>query len=172
VQDKKIKKSKEEFGGILAVKEGVANTALVKTELKLYDEKWNWRVNQLDRDTFSLVFPNKFSQQHFTRLKSFEFNSAIVKAKISASDMTSGAALRLKLTWVRVLDMPEEFREEEMLKHVCRMIGKPEEVDKVALKSKWTNRVKIKCRDPKAINCSIEFCLRNIGYYIYLRGRI
>jgi hypothetical protein len=34
-------KAKEEFGGLLAVKEGVANMTLVKVELKVYDEKWN-----------------------------------------------------------------------------------------------------------------------------------
>jgi hypothetical protein len=115
------------------------------------------------------VFPNKSSQQHFTRLKSFEFKSAIMKAKISPCNMPPRAASRLKLTWVSVIDMPEEFKE-ELLKHVCWMIGKPEEVDKVALRSKGTDMVKIKCKNPKAIDCSTEFFIGDVGYYITFEG--
>jgi hypothetical protein len=65
-------------------------------ELKCYDDKCDWKVKQIDRDTFTLAFPNKITQQHFTRLKSFEFNNAIVKAQISISDLPAGASTKLK----------------------------------------------------------------------------
>jgi hypothetical protein len=34
----------EEFSGVLMIKEGVANKALVQLELKNYDETWDWKV--------------------------------------------------------------------------------------------------------------------------------
>jgi hypothetical protein len=37
-----------------------------------------------------------------------------------------------------------------LLKHVCKMIGKLEVVDKEALKGRGPDRVKIKCRDPES----------------------
>jgi hypothetical protein len=52
-----------------------------------------------------------------------------------------------------------EFREEGLIKQVCKMVGRPEEVDKGVLKGKGPYRVRLKCRDPSAINCSIEFFL-------------
>jgi hypothetical protein len=161
---------KEEFSGVLSIKEDVANTALVKEELKVYDAEWDWKVKQCDRDTFTLVFPNKVTQQHFTRLKSFEFSSAIVKAKISASDLLACASLVLKPTWVKVTRVSAEFTEELILKHVCKMVGRPEEVDKNALRGTSPDRVKIKCRKPTTINCSIEFFFGDVGHYINFEG--
>jgi hypothetical protein len=34
----------EEFSGVLMIKEGAANKALVQLELKNYDETWDWKV--------------------------------------------------------------------------------------------------------------------------------
>jgi hypothetical protein len=86
VLEKKDKIAGEEFTGVLQIKEGAANAALVSEELKLYDGKWDWKVRQCDQDKFSLVFPCKSLEQHFTRLKGFEFNNVAVKASITASD--------------------------------------------------------------------------------------
>jgi hypothetical protein len=46
------------------------------------------------------------------------------------------------------------------------MIGKPEQVDKEALREKEFDRVKIKCRKPEAINCSIEYFFGDVGYFV------
>jgi hypothetical protein len=63
------------------------------------------------------------------------------------------------------------FRDEGVLKQVCKMIGN--------LK-RWTrglggggggpDRVKIKCREPGAINCSIEFFFGDVGFFITFEG--
>jgi hypothetical protein len=42
--ERKNREPVEDLGGVLWIKEGVANVALVKQELKLYDDKWDWRV--------------------------------------------------------------------------------------------------------------------------------
>jgi hypothetical protein len=139
------------------IKEGDANTEMVKLELKNYDDKWDWQVKQCDRDIFSLVFPNQMSQQHFTIIKSFDFSSVVVKARIMTSDLPPGASSRLKPTWVKVSGIPKEFREEVIIKHVCKMVGKHEEIDKEALKGKGLDRIKIKCKQPEKINSSFEF---------------
>jgi hypothetical protein len=34
----------EEYRGVMLIKEGVANCALVREELKTYDVEWNWKV--------------------------------------------------------------------------------------------------------------------------------
>jgi hypothetical protein len=93
VPEKGVQKGEEENSGVMVIKEGVANTGLVKMELKVYDEDWDWQVKQCDRDTFRIVFPCKMVQQYFTRLKSFEFNSATVKARITTSDLPQGHLL-------------------------------------------------------------------------------
>jgi hypothetical protein len=56
----------KEFTGVLSIKEGMANTTLVKEELKAYDVEWDWKVKQCDRDTFTLVFPQQGHKHHFT----------------------------------------------------------------------------------------------------------
>jgi hypothetical protein len=151
---------RKEFHSGMVIKEGVATTGLIKMELKLYDENWDWQVQQCDMDTFRIVFPSQMVQQCLTRLKSFDFNSAIVKARILASDLPPRASSRLKSSWVKVSGIPKEFRDEAILKQVCKMIGKPKHVDKEALKEKGHDKIVIKCRKSKAINCSIEFSLR------------
>jgi hypothetical protein len=72
----------------------------------------------------------------------------------------------LKTTWVKVSGIPKEFRDETILKYVCKMIGKSEQVDKEALREKEFDRVKIKCRKPEAINCSIEYFFGDVGYFV------
>jgi hypothetical protein len=170
VPEKGMQKGEEEYNGVMVIKEGVANTGLIKMELKVYDEEWDWHVKQCDRDTFRIVFPSKMFQQYFTRLKSFEFNSSIVKARITASDLSPGASARLKTTWVKVSGIPKEFRDETILKHVCSMIGKPEQVDKEALKEKEYDRVKIKCRKSEAINIPLNISLEMWGTLWLLMG--
>jgi hypothetical protein len=39
IPEKKGQKNKEEYGGVMLIKEGVANYALVREELKTYDEE-------------------------------------------------------------------------------------------------------------------------------------
>jgi hypothetical protein len=153
------------------IKEGVVNCALVREELKTYDEEWDWKVAQRDGDTFTMGFPNKSSQQHLTKLKSFEFNKAIVKAKIIASDHPPGVSARLISTWVRVTGVLEEFREDGFLKHICKMIGKLEEVDKESLKKKGLDRVRIKCRNHEVIDFSIEYFFRDNGHFVSFEGK-
>jgi hypothetical protein len=121
-------------------------------------------------DIFTLAFPNKSSQQHFTKLKSFEFNKAIVKAKIVSSAYPPVVLARLISTWVKVIEVPDEFREEGFLKHICKMICKPEEVDKESLKKKGPNRVRIKCRDPEMIEFSIEYFFGDNGHFVSFEG--
>jgi hypothetical protein len=59
-----------------------------------------------------------------------------VKARILVTNYPPGASSRLDSTWVKVSGIPEEFREEPIIKYVCKMIGKLEEIDKEELKSK------------------------------------
>jgi hypothetical protein len=124
----------------------------------------------MDRDTFSIVFPDKSSQQYFTKLRGFEFNNAIVKAKIVAFDVPPGASALLKSTWVKIAGVLVEFREEGLLKQVCKMVGKLEEVYKGALRGNGPDRVRLKCRDPGAINCSIEFFFGDVGHLVSFEG--
>jgi hypothetical protein len=63
-----------------------------------------------------------------------------------------------------------EFREEGLLKQVCKMVGKPEEVDKGALRGNGPDRVRLKCRDLGAINCSIEFFFGDVGHLVSFEG--
>lgn len=170
VPEKKGKQIKEELSGVLIIKEGTANARLVREELKLYDDSWDWKVNQIERDTFTLVFPSKASQTHFTRMKSFEFNTTAIETKITESDMLPGATSKLKETWVRVKDIPEKFRDEDVLKHVCKMVGKPVEVVKKALEGQGPDRVKIKCRKTDNIDCRIEFFFGDNGYLVTFEG--
>jgi hypothetical protein len=117
-----------------------------------------------------LAFPNKISQQDFTKLKSFEFNKAIVKVKIIASAYPPGVSAHLISTWVRVIGAPEEFREEGFLKHICKMIGKPELVDKESVKKKGSDMVRIKCRDPGVIDFSIDYFVGDNGHFVSFEG--
>jgi hypothetical protein len=39
VLEKGMQKGEEEYNGVMVIKEGVANTGLIKMELKVYDEE-------------------------------------------------------------------------------------------------------------------------------------
>jgi hypothetical protein len=66
--------------------------------------------------------------------------------------------------------VPEEFREEELLRHVCRMIGKPKEVDKEALKGKGPDRVMVKCKDLGVLWCTIDFFFGDTSHCVTFEG--
>jgi hypothetical protein len=50
----------------------------------------------------------------------------VVKTRVMASDIPPGPSSWLTPTWVRVSRIPKEFREEAIIKKVCKTIGKPE----------------------------------------------
>jgi hypothetical protein len=94
----------------------------------------------------------------------------VVKASIIAFDLPPGASSRLKSTWVKVSGIPREFRAEVKIKQVCKMVGKPEEIDKETRKDKGPNRIGIKCRQPEKVNCSIEFVFGDMGHFVTFEG--
>lgn len=89
--------------GNLQILSGIAPAAKVEEELKhLVDAKWEWKVKQVDRDNYIVVFPNKMIFDTFSRFGSIELAIHKISAKVSKSDLDLEVTRRLQIGWVKL----------------------------------------------------------------------
>ena len=60
--------------------------------------------------------------------------------------------------------MPRIAKEVEVVKEITALVAKPLSVDELSLIRSEPVRVQVRCRNPAAINGSIEFFINGVGY--------
>jgi hypothetical protein len=79
------------FPGILSIKEGVVNEALIDLKLKhLFKGKSGWAIKKLGEDEYLIDFPSEELRNELTNFKGFEFPTAIMKAKVEPTNIEGG----------------------------------------------------------------------------------
>lgn len=72
----------------------------------------------------------------------------------------------LKTCWVQISNVPTIAREVAAVKELASLVGQPIVVDELSLVKDEPMRVKVNCRNPDAIRCTIEVFFNKEGKQI------
>jgi hypothetical protein len=118
------------FPGLLTVKEGVSNEAIIDDELKhLFKGRFGWTIKKMNEDEYILHFPSMELRDELTKFKGFEFATAIIKAKVVPIEMEKEVVSLLEETWVKATSFPKIAKKTEVVKEISHLVGGPQEVD-------------------------------------------
>jgi hypothetical protein len=100
--DKETKKG--EVLGVMNIASGIASIEIIERELMhLFREVPKWTIKQIDSDEKYLIkFPNEEIRYQVAKFKSFEFETANVKATVIPTDMAVDAEEKLKQFGLRL----------------------------------------------------------------------
>jgi hypothetical protein len=143
----------KEVLGLMHIKSGQASLSIVERELKhLFREVTKWTIKQLKgEDKYMITFPNEDMRYQVAKFRSFEFETANVKAKVIPIDLSVGVDDRLETVWVKAYNFPPIARKEEVVREVAYLVGEPEEVDLKTLEGFGPIKIKLSCRDAKQV---------------------
>jgi hypothetical protein len=144
---------KKEVLGILQVNSGHASPMIIERELHhLYREVPKWTIKQLSEERKYLVtFPDEDIRNQLAKFKSFEFETANVKAKVIPTQMSAAADGKLEVIRIRAHNIPLIARKAETVMEVATLAGDPEEVDVSTLEGEGPIRIRLACRDASQI---------------------
>jgi hypothetical protein len=98
-----------------------------------------------------ITFPNEDMRYQVAKFRSFEFETANVKAKVIPTDLFVAADDKLETVWVKTYNFPPIARKEEVVWEIAYLVGEPEEVDLKSLEAFGAVRIKLSCRDAKQV---------------------
>ena len=113
-----------------------------------------------------MIFPDKQSLDTFTKLSSFELTLFGLKATLEKIETDPQASSVLQTVWIKIHKVPRIAREVEVVKEITALVAKPLSVDELSLIRSEPVRVQVRCRNPAAINGSIEFFINGVGTYL------
>jgi hypothetical protein len=139
--------------GLMHIMSGQASLGIIERELKhLFREVNKWTIKQLKGENkYMITFPNEDMRYQVAKFRSFEFETANVKAKVVPTDLSVGADDKLETVWVKAYNFPPIARKEEVVREIAYLVGEPEEVDIKSLDGFGPIRIKIACRDAKQV---------------------
>jgi hypothetical protein len=160
-------KEKKSYPGLLTIKEGVANEALIDAELKhLFKGKSGWSVRKIDEDNFMFHFPSAELRDELIKFKGFEFATTIIKAKVVPTEVEKEAVSILEETWVKAISFPKKAKKSEVIKKIAHLVGDPLEVDDKLLKDEGKIRVNVLCKDATKIKGNTLLYINGQGYLL------
>ena len=149
----KINEKRKGALGLMTILADRATTAIIERERKnLFREVHNWNIQQMSGDNeFLITFPNEDMRFQLARFKSFEFDTAIIKAKVVETNLSARADGNLDVVWVKAFNFADFVQTVEVVMEVAYIVGDLEEVDLTTLKSLGPIRVKLACRDYRVL---------------------
>jgi hypothetical protein len=132
---------------------GLMHIGIVEREMRhLFREVTKWTIKQLKgEDKYMITFPNEDMRYQVAKFRSFEFETANVKAKVIPTDLSVGADDKLETVWVKAYNFPPIARKDEVVREIAYLVGEPEEVDVKSLEGFGPVRIKLSCRDAKQV---------------------
>ncbi|RLN33818.1 hypothetical protein C2845_PM03G18580 [Panicum miliaceum] len=114
------------------------------------DFKWEIKKMQAENE-FMITFPSENIGEQLSRFKSFDFQTAAIKATMIPSDLSLGADGNIDVVWVKAFNFPPKARTVEVVMEVAYIVGDHEEVDLSTLNKSGAVRIKLACRDYREI---------------------
>lgn len=152
---------------LLIILEGEATEEKIDKELKhLVREKWDFKVKQIHLQEYLVVFPDKISLDMFSKLYEFQMSLFGLKGKLEKTARDSNTSSLLQTIWIKVHGVPDLAREVESVKEIMGLVAEPLFVDELSLIKDELVRVHGRCRNPGAIQGSIEIFFNGVGKLI------
>jgi hypothetical protein len=147
---------------------GLASTEIIERELiHLFREVPKWTIKQMDSDVKYLIkFPNEEIRYQVAKFKSFEFETANVKAKVTPTDMAIDVEEKLKIVWVKAHKFPPFARKEDIVMEIAYLVADPIEADLTTLSREEPIRIKLSCRESHKIGGETNVFFNGEGYNI------
>lgn len=153
--------------GLVTVQEGEADEEKLNEELRMVvNEKWDFQAKKIAGQEYLVVFPDKGTLETFSRVGGFELSIHKLKVKITKSSVEPATSSMLQTCWVRISNIPDYARDEAVAKALASLVGQPVAVDELSLVRAEPVRVKVNCRNPSAIRCSIEIFFNKVGHEV------
>jgi hypothetical protein len=163
--DKETKK--REVLGVMNIMSGLAFAEIIERELKhLFREVPRWTIKQMDSERYLIKFPTEEIRYQVAKFKSFEFETANVKAKVTPTDMSADAEDKLEIVWIKVHKFPPFARKEDIVMEIAYLVGDPIEVDLSTLNREGPISIKQSCRAPHKIGGETKVFFNGEGYNI------
>jgi hypothetical protein len=149
--EKEVKKN--EVLGIMHIINGQSSVESIERELRhLFREVPTWTIKKMgESESFMMTFPSEDIRYQVAKFKSFEFETANVKAKVIITEMSSEADGKLETVWVKAYKFPPFARKAEVIMEIAYLIGDPEEIDMTSLKPPGPMRIKLGVLDATKI---------------------
>lgn len=113
-----------------------------------------------------MVFPDKNSLETFARLTEFQMSLFGLKGKLEKTVRDFDTSSLLQTVWIKVHGVPDLAREVDSVKEIVGLVAEPLAVDELSLIKDEPMRVQGRCRNPEAIQGSIEIFFNGIGKLI------
>jgi hypothetical protein len=146
---------------------------IIERELRhLYRDIRNWNIKQMrEEDRYMVTFPSEEMRYQVAKFKSFEFETANVKAKVIPTEMSAEADGKHESVWVRAHRFPLFARKVEVVMEIGYLVGDPEEVDLTTLNKPGPVRIKIACVDVTKVRGESRVFFNGESYNLIDRGK-
>ncbi|CAL4984975.1 unnamed protein product [Urochloa decumbens] len=144
---------KKKVLGIMTIEYGFANIEVIEKELRhLFREVPRWPIRKLNEDNeYLITFPDEETRFQCSKFRGFDFETAIVKAKVKNTAVSPDVDSNLEVVWVKAFNFPPQAKKVEVVMEVAYIVGDPEEVDLNSLNRPGPVRIKLACRNAKQV---------------------
>jgi hypothetical protein len=141
---------------VFTVEEGdLEEEEITQTLRSQIDREWQWRLLKMDDYRYLVKFPPhiRVESKVLGKATYFYLKNDEVMASLRVWDGDIEPVGHLKETWVQITGVPPKQCDWETIKEIASSLGKLLEIDWQSLFSSFFSiaRVKINCKDPKAI---------------------
>jgi hypothetical protein len=153
---------------IMVVEAGEASVEIIEKELRnLFKEVPKWFIRKMSGENeYMISFPTEDIRHQCSRFRSFEFETADVKAKVIPTDISPDADGSLEVVWVKAYNMLPDARKEYTIVELSYLVGDPIEVYLKTLDSQGPVKVRVACREAKEIRGETKVYFNGEGYTI------
>ncbi|TVU23407.1 hypothetical protein EJB05_25770, partial [Eragrostis curvula] len=149
-------------GGTLSIPQ------LVQELARLISEKWNWQVNQLDKNSFMVPFPSRADLQ-----RSVAFGKADIKehgvSLLFEEWKEEDEGAELDNAWIRVFLLPKKLRVYPVLWAIGSMLGATQDVDMLTTDENDFGRINVAVMDIARIPRRLEPVIGKKYYVVHLQ---
>jgi hypothetical protein len=152
---------KKEVLGIMIIEYGLVTADCIEKELRhLFKGISKWPIKKMnDENQYMITFPSEAIRDQLSRFRGFDFETSIVKDKVIATEMSSGADGNLEEVWVNAYNFPPNTKSVEVIMEIAYLIGNPEEVDLNSLKKTGPVGIEVACRMLNRSREKLQFSL-------------
>lgn len=158
---------------VITAPPGKLSMRMLEAELHhLFEDKWDWKVEQLGDDMFLVVFLTADMLLMVTCSGKLYLSLNNVIADIQKSVLEEPKGEIVPEVWVKLSGVPPKHRHVDCLMAGPTMIGRPIAKDKLSLIRLGPVRMKFACREPAKLRGSVQLWFNGVGFTIKIESEL